>query len=127
MPLSYLDPMTVAEAAIDFDNYMNSRSKDMESIRQVAECLKEYQLKGDDMPGMYQMMRFYWPLINAMRESSCKNIDSVQATALEMRLLRYELENPRAESADSLISFLCAFSRELSRAYDEMNPRRLAG
>ena len=112
-----------SEAAVDIDNYINSRSEELKSVRELTNVLKQYQLKEIND---FELM----PLWKAIRKNSDKEIRYYPELALEMNLLTSELENisnnPNSKNlSEAVIPFLCDYSQELINADMEINPRRL--
>ena len=112
-----------SEAAVDIDNYINGRSEELKSVRELTNVLKQYQLK--DIRD-FELM----PLWKAMVKNSDKEIRYYPELALELKLVTSELENisdnPNPKTlSETVIPFLCDYSRELINADREINPRRM--
>ena len=120
MKYSYL-VMKLAEAAIDLDNYYAGRNSNLntaeDTVKELTNMLQKYQLKDTDNCSINDFIDFYEPLSKAIRKNSDKEIKNISELALEMRLLRSELENikPNQKRSEDLVSFLCDLSSEFMK------------
>jgi len=124
--LWYLSELAL-HGAIEIDNYLLGRNHDFSHVRELAGILEKYQLKDTDT-FLTEPYFPYSPLWKAVRKNSDKDIRSISEFALEMRLLRSELENVPANSKrlKELCSLFCDFSREFSNEQHQYNyPYRL--
>ena len=110
--------LKLSEAAIDLDRYIRRADHDLGNIKEIANLLEKYQLKDADKSFTRNFTSFYEPLWNAMKKDSCKELRYVSEIALEMRLLRSELENipNNHKRLEELSSFLCCLSSEFLKA-----------
>lgn len=102
-------------AAVDIDNHLTKKASDFSNVQELAEILKKYQLKDTDGP--LAMFCFpYLPFWRAVKKGSEKELRWVSELALEMRLLRYEIDDIpiNYEMLEELRSLLCNLSKEFS-------------
>ncbi len=119
--LWYLSELTL-RGAIEIDNYLLGRNHDFDHVQELTGILQKYQLKDTDT--ILTEPHFpYLPLWRAVRKNSDKNISRIPDLALEMRLLRSELEDVPVSSKrlEELRSLLCDFSREFSYEQQQYN------
>ena len=112
--LSYLRQLATY-SAIDLDNFLLARNNDFSNVREIAEILEKRQVKDSDD---FLTPSFYGPLWRAIRQGSDKSIKTKAELALEMRLLRCELEdipNSSREKIETARDFLVDFSKELQK------------
>ena len=100
-------------AAVEIDDCILGRTNDFNSVQKLIKILETSQLKDNDL-SFYGSNFPYIPLWKAMNNNSDKEINLISGLALEMRLLRYELESMNVKNLKGLRSFLVDFSRELS-------------
>jgi hypothetical protein len=127
--MKYLDlAIKLSEFAIDLDNYYAGRNSNLNTVKEVTEMLQKYQLKDTDRCPMGDFADFYEPLWKAMRKNSYKEIKYISELGLEMRLLRYELENisTNQKRSEELTSFLCNLSSEFMKMSHYRRQYRLA-
>jgi len=112
--LRYLSDLA-REGAFEVGDYLLGRNQDFNHVQKLAGILGKYQLKdtdnfvtGPDFP--------YIPLWRVIRKNSDKDIRNYSQVALEMRLLRFELEDipTKSNNLEELGSFLYDLSREFS-------------
>lgn len=88
--LSYLTDL-VSFAETEVDNYLLKKSSDFAKTRELGRILEEFQLR-DDTTSLSSVFP-YIPFWRAVRKNSDKGVIYTCELALEMRLLRYELDN----------------------------------
>src|SRR3989338_4231329 len=113
------------DGAIEIDNYLLKRNHDFGQVQELAGILEKYQLKDIDT-ALTEPNFPYLTLWRAVIKNSDKNIRHISELALEMRLLRSELEVVPANSKrlEELRSLLCNFSRECSKEQEQyQHPR----
>ncbi len=117
--LGYLSLLAL-DGAIEIDNYLLGRNSDFSHVHEFAEILEKYQLKDTDT-ALSEPYFPYLSLWRSMRKNSDKMVQFHSELALEMRLLRSELENIPAnpQKLKELRSLLCDLSREFS--YEQNN------
>ena len=117
----YLSKLALS-AAIEVDNYLLGRNHDFSSVHELAGILGKYQLQDTDT-ALTEPHFPYLPLWRAVRENSVKNIRYNSELALEMRLLRLELEDipTNTQKSKELRSLLCDISREFSYEQNRYN------
>ena len=98
-------------AAVEIDDSILGRINGLSSVQGLTKILETYQLKDNFLTEPHFP---YMPLWRAMMNNSDKKINLISELALEMRLLRYELESMNVKNLKGLRSFLVDFSRELS-------------
>jgi len=110
--LWYLSELTL-HGATEVDNYILGRNHNFSHVQELAVILRKYQLKDTDtaLTGPHFP---YLPLWRAIRKNSDKDIRRMSELALEMKLLRSELEDIPVNSKrlEELRSLLCDLSRE---------------
>jgi hypothetical protein len=123
----YLAALTI-RGAIEIDNHILRRNNDFSHIQELAKILEEYQLQDTDKAPTETHFPYltFW---KATQRKSDKKIKNHSELALEIRLLKSELEdiptNPKR--LEKLSSFLCDFSTELLSTEQRHNPHyRLA-
>lgn len=123
--LWYLSKLAL-RGAIEIDNFLLGRNHDFSHVQEFAEILEEYQLKDTDT-AINEPNFPYLPLWMAVRKNSDKDIRKMQELALEMRLLRFELEDVPANSKKlkEFRSFLNDLSIEFSNEHQNYSSHRL--
>ena len=113
--------------AIEIDNHILGRNHDFCHIQELAEILGKYQLKDTDT-ALTEPNFPYLPFWRAFRKNSEKDIRWLSELALEMRLLRPELNDiSNSKRLEELRNLLCSLSSELSNWQWQNNyPLRLA-
>jgi len=103
------------DCALEIDDYLLGRSKGFQRTKEFSELLKNYQLKDTDNALTIQDDNFYLSLWKAMKKDSQKELRKFPELALEMRLLRAELdniENSGKNKLEELRSLFCDLSQE---------------
>lgn len=106
-----------SRSAIEVDNFSLRGKKEFSHTNELGEILGKYQLKDSDK---YINNFPYMPLWKAIIKNSEKEIREISELALEMRLLRYELNeipNLPKKRLEELTHFLCDLSKEFSSEY----------
>jgi len=108
----YLSQLAL-RAATEIDNYLLGRNQDFSHLQELAGILGKYQLK-DSHHALTEPNFHYLPLWRAIRTNSDKDTRKYSELALEMRLLRSELEDIPDESKrlEEMRTFLCNLSGE---------------
>lgn len=126
--LWYLHELSL-HGAIEIDNHLLGRNHDFNHVQELTEILGKYQLKDTDTV-LTEPDFPYLPLWRAVRKNSDKDFSLISELALEMRLLRSELEDvpTNYKRLEELSSLLSDFSTELSSEQQQYNyPKRLVG
>ena len=115
------------EGALEIDFYLLGKNNDFSHVQELADILREYQLKDSDNALTCPYFP-YLPIWRAMKKDSDKNIGKYSGLALEMRLLNAELNDIpfKANRIKELSSFLCDLSREFSSEHRISQPFYLA-
>lgn len=109
--------LELSNFAIDVDNYILGRNSNLDGAKFISELLKKYQLDDTKRVPMGHFADLYVPLWNAARKNSGKEINTSSELALEMRLLRSELDNIySSKRLEELRDFLVYFSSECLNA-----------
>lgn len=110
----YLSELAL-NGALEVDNYVLGRGEGFAHVQELTEILGKYQLKDTDT-SLTEPNFPYMPLWRAVRKNSDKEIRWMSELALEMRLLRSELEEiPTSKKLEELRDVLNDFSREFLR------------
>lgn len=125
--------ISVAEAAIDLENYIDGRSTDLRSVRDLTEILKQHQLKDTDSIDAHLFDTFYMPLWKAMirtfGEDSGKKLIYASELVSETGSLILKLDNietnPDPGTLKEVVTLLINYSKELVILEQETYKRRL--
>jgi hypothetical protein len=115
--LWYLSELAL-RGATEIDNYLIERDNDFSHVQELAEILRKYELKNTDT--FFTAPRFpYTSFWKVIKKDSNKEIRTLPELALEMKLLRSELETvpKNSERLKEIISFLCDCSQEFSNEW----------
>ena len=112
--LWYLSELSV-RGAVEIDNYILGRNHNFEHVQELTSILEKYPLKDSDT-ALTAPHFPYLPVTRAVQKDSDKKIKYFSELALEIKLLRSELEDvpTNSKKLEEFRSLLCDFSREFS-------------
>lgn len=117
--LWYLSQLTL-RGATEIDNFMLNKGKEFDHVQEFAGILERHQLRENHL--LSSQFQFLYPCMwSVMRYSSDKELRFVPELALEMRLLRSELQDVaklQPKKLAELRSLLLDFSEEFRYEID---------
>lgn len=117
--LRYLSQLA-GYGAREVNDYLLGKNQSFEHVQELAGILEKYQLKDTDT--ILTLSQFPYPYIwDAVRKKSDKELRWISELALEMRLLRYELNDipNNSQKLKELCSLLCDISNDfLNERYE---------
>ncbi|MFH1401237.1 MAG: hypothetical protein ABIH41_07010 [Nanoarchaeota archaeon] len=112
------------DAAIEIDRHILGRTTTFQHTQELSRTLGDYQLRDDDT-ALTTPHFDYLALRRTFIKGSEKRIDQFSDLALEMRLLRAELDSaPHVRNPEDLRSYLCDLSRMMQATHYAQNPMR---